>query len=180
MRRNSTSDTKVRLEEQMSERFKESLSALAEREVRLFLGPRPGKKSRDRLASLDLTLCCTLLSERENVEPVRRICQSLDCEWVWLPIEGGRLDILRQTDVVGHVETLAHRIATQPEPRIYFHCSAGIHRTGFFVYVLLRLRGLDRDAAFGELKSLRDVTAAQVGAERLDLADELVASLSSG
>jgi Tyrosine phosphatase family len=154
-------------------------AALGERELQLFLGPRPGKKSLGTLVALDLTHCCTLLSEREDVQPVRKICQSLGCEWVWLPIEGGRLDVLRETDVVGHFQTLIQRIADEPKPRIYFHCSAGIHRTGFFAYLLLRLRGLSRDEAFSELTALRPVTAGQVGEERLDLADELVARFTS-
>ncbi len=144
------------------------------------MGPRPGRKSQPTLAALNLTHCCTLLSEREDVEPIRKICHSLGCEWVWLPIEGGRLDILRQTDVAGHLRTLAQRIACEPEPRIYFHCSAGIHRTGFFVYFLLRVRGLNRDQARAELKALRTVTADQVGEERLNLADEMIAAVTSG
>lgn len=153
------------------------LNSVADRKIQLFPGPRPGKKSRDTLAALNLTHCCTLLSGREQVQPVRAICQSLGCKWVWLPIDGGKLDILRETDVTGHMQTLVREIGEEPEPRIYVHCSAGIHRTGFFVYVLLRLRGMDRDQAVHELANLRAVTAQQVGEDRLDLADELVAPM---
>ncbi|MGI9379647.1 MAG: tyrosine-protein phosphatase [Methyloligellaceae bacterium] len=65
-------------------------------------------------------------------------------------------------------------------PRVYFHCSAGIHRTGFFVYLLLRFRGLNGDQAYDGLKDLRPVTAEQVGEERLELADNLIAKHFSG
>lgn len=152
-------------------------TAYAGRRMTFFLGPRPGKKSQAHLASLDLTHCCTLLAEREGVQPIRKICQTLGCDWVWLPIDGGRVDVLREVDLAGHLRTLLDSIANEPTPRIYFHCSAGIHRTGFFVYVLLRLRGLDRGAAIAELAALRSVTAEQVGDERLDLADAMVAEL---
>ncbi|MEQ8824306.1 MAG: hypothetical protein RIC14_08020 [Filomicrobium sp.] len=115
----------------MSWEMQNVAAALAKKEIQLFVGPRPGKKSRDCLAALKLTHCCTLLSKREQVQPVRRICEELSCEWLWLPIEGGRLEILRETDVVRHLETLLQSIEAEPNPRIYFHCSAGIHRTGF-------------------------------------------------
>ena len=152
----------------------EIVASLRERDMRIFLGPRPGKKSKGVLADLNLTHCCTLLSEREDARSVSKICQILDCKWVWLPIDGGRLDILRQTNISDHLRVLLHEIGTEARPRIYFHCSAGIHRTGFFVYVLLRLRGLSRDQAITELAQLRSVTAEQVGEHRLRLADELV------
>ena len=142
-----------------------------------FLGPRPGKKSIEWLRSLELTHCCTLLSEREDVRAIEKICQKLGCKWVWLPLEGGRLDVLQRADIGGHVNTLAREIEGEPAPRIYFHCSAGIHRTGFFVYVLLRMRGLSRDDAFSELATLRAVTADQVGEDRLQLADDVATQI---
>ena len=153
------------------------LAPLRKAGLGLFPGPRPGRKSLNALAGLGITHCCTLLGAHEDVQPVNRICQKIGCRWVWCPIGGGRLDILRQVDLAGHLQTLAQAIADEPQPRIYFHCSAGIHRTGFFVYAILRLRGLDREAAFGQLSQLRAVTADQVGQDRLDLADELVSGL---
>lgn len=164
----------------MNEHTESIIAALAARDLHLYLGPRPGKRSRNALANLNLTHCCTLLSEREDAGSVGRICEDLGCAWVWLPMAGGRLDVLRQIDVAGHLEQLAAAIAAEPEPRIYFHCSAGIHRTGFFVYILLRLRGANRDDGLEALHTLRPVTAEQVGAERLDLADEMIAALTSG
>ncbi len=163
----------------MDEKFDVETTKSALQNTRLVIGPRPGKKSIDMLAALNLTHCCTLLSEREDVQPIRKICKKLGCDWIWLPIEGGKLDILRQTDLKGHVQAFVQQTKNVPTPHVYIHCSAGIHRTGFFVYVLLRLRGLDREAANVELSNIRAVTAEQVGPERLDLADELVASLTS-
>lgn len=160
----------------MTDQWSELATSLARRELCFFLGPRPGKKSMTALSSLGITHCCTLLSAREDVQPIRKICQKLECRWIWLPIDGGRLEILRQTDLTGHLRTLLDNIQNEPEPRIYFHCSAGIHRTGFFVYALLRLCGFCRSRAIAELRKLRAVTAEQVGQDRLDLADELLLS----
>ena len=152
---------------------------LSQENLTLFLGPRPGKKSFDRLAALNITHCCTLLSEREQVRPIENICTRLGCSWVWLPLDGGGLEILRNADWAGHIGMLSRAVDGTPEPLLYLHCSAGIHRTGFFAYVLLRLRGLDRTEALRELTALREVTADQVGDERIDLGDELVSDLLS-
>ncbi|MEM8972703.1 MAG: protein-tyrosine phosphatase family protein [Pseudomonadota bacterium] len=84
---------------------------------------------------------------------------------------------MKQTDFAAHIVRFAHEICKSDEPRVYFHCSAGIHRTGFFVYGLLRLQGMDSAQARAELARLRPVTAEQVGTERLELADEIVAEL---
>ena len=164
----------------MSEQIHDAIAALADRCPKIFVGPRPGKKSFDQLKSLQLTHCCTLLSDREGAQTIRRISDRLGCQWVWLPIEGGKLEVLSETDLMGHLQTLTSAIADEREPRLYFHCSAGIHRTGFFVYSLLRSMGRDRDNAIKALTEIREVTAAQVGEERLNLADDMAARFLSG
>lgn len=136
--------------------------------VKISLGPRPGRKSIKRLQDLNLTHCCTLLSEREGGQLIAKICNQLGadetpCEWIWLPMEGGNLEVLRQTNILSLVATLKKEIGNQGNAHIYFHCSAGIHRTGFLVYILLRLMGHDRNAALAELANLRQFPAEQVG-----------------
>lgn len=149
------------------------------RNAKIFLGPRPGKKSMDTLKGLSLTHCCTLLSQREGGADIEKICNRLDVGWVWLPVEGGRVEILRATDIRGLISKLCTALEETPEPRLYFHCSAGIHRTGFMAYLLLRLKGLDSEAALVALAELRSVTADQVGDERIALAEEVAQSLLS-
>lgn len=140
----------------------------------IVLGPRPGKKSFARLDEMNLTHCCTLLGEREDPNPIKKICKKLDCEWLWLPIEGGNQEALRTTDLAGHVRALDAVMKEVENPKIYLHCSAGIHRTGFFAYILLRVSGLDPDKALASLSDLRTVTSTQVGDERIALAETLL------
>lgn len=163
----------------MTEAFHDAISELRRRELTCFIGPRPGKKSLARLADLQLTHCCTLLSEREGARAVKPLCDKIGVIWVWLPIEGGKPDTLRGTNLSERVETLVNAIADEPEPRLYLHCSAGIHRTGFFFYLLRRLAGKPREEAVAELEKLRAVTAEQVGTTRIDLADDLLMELMS-
>jgi protein tyrosine/serine phosphatase len=65
---------------------------------------------------------------------------------------------------------LANAIAEVPHPRVYLHCSAGIHRTGFFASLLLRLQPLDVDEIPAALAALRPITAQRVGRDRIALA----------
>lgn len=161
----------------MTEQLTDGIGALAGKDFELFIGPRPGKKSLPGLADMRFTHCCTLLSEREDARGIAKICKKLECEWVWLPLEGGKLEVLEGSDIGGLLRKLAEAIREVAEPRIYLHCSAGIHRTGFFAYVLLRVSGLDADAARAKLAEIRPVTAEQVGEDRLELAERIVAGL---
>lgn len=97
-------------------------------------------------------------------------------------MEGGNLEVLRHTDISALIATLKDAILgvdhdAPPNTHIYLHCSAGIHRTGFFAYILLRLMGFDAAAALNELAELRGVTANQVGDDRIKLAEGTVATL---
>src|SRR5262245_19320376 len=105
----------------------------------LILGPRPGKKTKKAIAAQGITHICTLLSEREHATAVQRIDLDLGIRWVWLPVAGGGMEVLAGLDVEHMIIQLGGAICETPSPRIYLHCSAGIHRTGFFVSLLLRL-----------------------------------------
>lgn len=98
----------------------------------------------------------------------------LDCDWVWLPMNGGHLETLQAIDMAAYLQTLDAAIADVEAPIIYLHCSAGIHRTGYFAYILLRIMGLGASDALKALEQLREVTAKQVGEERIMLAEALL------
>jgi protein-tyrosine phosphatase len=136
----------------------------------LVLGHRPGRKSKGALGRLGLTHVCTLLDKREGPAPVERIAHELGCIWVWIPIAGGGLDILRALDTEAAVIKLARALAGAPHPRVYVHCSAGIHRTGFFASLLLRLQSQNTLEVLAALEALRPVTTQQVGPDRVALA----------
>ena len=148
-------------------------------EMNLTLGPRPGRKSLQRLRALNLTHCATLLSEREGARQIEALCPKLgestaQVVWVWLAMEGGNLARLEACDVAALVATLKSAVEGTPNPHVYLHCSAGIHRTGFMAYVLLRLMGRSEDEARIELATLREVTFRQVEEPRLKLAERKV------
>lgn len=148
--------------------------------MRLILGPRPGKKSRDSIAEQGVTHLVTLLSAREQPDSVARIARSIGAEWQHFPMDGGHLDTLAQVDLSQLFLLHDEIVRANPDAVIYLHCSAGIHRTGFVAYLWLRYRGLEADQAKVELGKLRAVTVAQVGDERISLADEMLAQWQLG
>ena len=139
----------------------------------LILGPRPGKKSKDAIAAQGVTDLVTLLSAREQPESVARIARGIGAAWHHFPIDGGHMDTLAGVDLSRLFLLYDEIVRDRPNAVIYLHCSAGIHRTGFVIYALLRYRGLAPEAATAEVANLRPVTSEQVGEDRLVLAENM-------
>ncbi|MEM6666615.1 MAG: tyrosine-protein phosphatase [Pseudomonadota bacterium] len=146
--------------------------------MRLILGPRPGKKSIDNIRSQGATHLVTLLSDREDAAASGRIAGKIGADWIHLPMDGGHMDKLALFDLDNAFRALTHAGALNKDATVYLHCSAGIHRTGFFAYALLRWRGASPDAARAQLAEIRQVTFDQVGEDRLALADKLLANIA--
>ena len=134
------------------------------------MGPRPGKKSKAALSDLGLTHICTLLHAGENPDAIAGIAKEFHYRWVWLPISGASLETLNALDIKSMVVKLADALADEPLPRLYLHCSAGIHRTGFFAVVLLRLQPVAVTDITAALARLRPITAHELGSDRIALA----------
>lgn len=140
--------------------------------AKLILGPRPGKKSKDAIAAQGVTDILTLLSAREQPDNVSKITRSIGASWHHFPIDGGHIDTLAEVDLSRLFLMYDDIVRSTPEAIIYLHCSAGIHRTGYIVYALLRYRGLSPEAAREAIIELRPVTSDQVGEDRLALAED--------
>ena len=139
----------------------------------LILGPRPGKKSKDAIATRGVTDLVTLLSPREQPDSVSKIARTIGAQWHHFPIDGGHMDTLANVDLSQLFLLYDEIVRSREDAIIYLHCSAGIHRTGFVIYALLRYRGLTPEAATAEVATLRPVTSEQVGEDRLALAEEM-------
>jgi len=59
---------------------------------------------------------------------------------------------------------------------VLIHCAAGIHRTGIFCFLLLRMIGFDKEAAYEYLGTIRETTRENVGDNRIDSGDEFFKS----
>lgn len=138
----------------------------------LILGPRPGKKSKDTIKASGVTDIVTLLSAREQPETIKRIASSIGADWHHFALDGGHLDTLAEVDLSRVFLLFDEIVRAEGDRIVYLHCSAGLHRTGFVAYLILRRSGLTPDEAFRGLRDLREVTAEQVGEARIALAEE--------
>lgn len=154
-----------------------TLDRLRHLKLKLAVGPRPGRKSVDYLRDQKFSHVCTLLGPDERPSDIERLANQLGCKWIWLPITGGRLEVLGQLNVPQLVCRLLDNMDPNSGNHVYIHCSAGIHRTGFVTYTILRLLGLTQIQALSELEKMRKVTAAQLGAERVTLAETMVKAM---
>ncbi len=99
----------------------------------------------------------TLLSEREGAREIGAAVEEAGMAWTWLPLASGNPPEGRQdARIRSGVETLAEYLAAGES--ILLHCSAGIHRTGMIALALLRLCGLEEDAALELLERARPHT----------------------
>ena len=139
--------------------------------MQLILGPRPGKKSKESIQSQGVTDILSLLSQREQPESIKRIANSIGATWHHFPIDGGNIETLDGVDLGRLIIIKKKNARAGDEAVMYLHCSAGLHRTGFVAYALLRYRGVAPDQVMDELRALRAVTADEVGADRVALAE---------
>lgn len=137
----------------------------------LILGPRPGKKSKDTIKAQGVTDIVSLLSQREQPESIKRIAGAIGADWHHFALNGGHSETLAEVEL-SRLFLLWDEIGRAEGSRIiYLHCSAGLHRTGFVAYLILRRSGLNPDDAMEGLRALRPVTAEQVGEDRIALAE---------
>ena len=134
------------------------------------VGPRIGKKSIGDLKGVELTHVWTLLSENEDATRQKKFAETLKAKWVWSPLSGGKVDYLETICIEDVLRPFMTSLDDAENKRVYLHCSAGIHRTGFVAALVMALQGLSILDIFTELRFCRDITAESVGEDRVLLA----------
>lgn len=138
----------------------------------LAIGHKPGGKIPfDGLKQVGASAVLTLLHENEGATLIGQQVEKAGMQWVWFPFSASRPhqgnELTQVVNLFTHLRQLLHNGC-----KIYIHCSAGIHRTGMITYGLLRFLGKDKREASQLLQALREVTAAQVGEDRLAWGDQ--------
>ncbi|HMI01504.1 MAG TPA: hypothetical protein VK541_03430 [Pedobacter sp.] len=133
----------------------------------LAIGHKPGgKMSFEGMKKAGTTVVLTLLHENEGARQIGSMLEKVDIGWVWFPFSASNPHSADDTaEVFALYEQLKRML--RAGNKIYVHCSAGIHRTGMITYGLLRYLGKESKEARQTLRELREVTADQVGDERL-------------
>jgi protein-tyrosine phosphatase len=138
----------------------------------LAIGHKPGGKiSFEGLKNEGTSAVLTLLNENEGAPAIGKQSRTVNIDWIWFPFSASKP---HDDETVAQVYSLYSQLSSliNSGAKIYIHCSAGIHRTGMITYGFLRFLGSGKTEAFGILESLREVTAAQVGEDRLLWADQ--------
>lgn len=127
------------------------------------------------------TFVVTCQGPGESPEEVKKACEQVGLRWLWVRMTGANGALMGSATFQRPViEGLAIvREAVAAGEHVLVHCAAGIHRTGFFTYALLRICGFEAEGAMKKLEEIRHVTAAQGGAHRFALSEELVSRLLS-
>jgi protein-tyrosine phosphatase len=138
----------------------------------LAIGHKPGGKiSLEGLQKEGTAAVVTLLNENEGAALIGKQATKFDIEWIWFPFSASKP---HQGTELNLVYDLYFRLSglLNEGKKVYIHCSAGIHRTGMITYGLLIYLGKEKVEALQLLQSLRKVTAAQVGEDRLLWGDQ--------
>lgn len=120
----------------------------------------------------------TLLNDKERPDHIFEELKRNYIEYTHIPLLGANISILLNKDMldilVSKVKEIIDKIETSDiSLNILIHCSAGIHRTGIVLYLILRCFGYSYDECMSKIKEIREITFNGVGKERIKFAEEL-------
>lgn len=142
------------------------------------VGPRLKTKALSDVKTQGVTHIVTLLSEKEGALDIQKAVVANDLGWCWLSLENAKPpEVSRKKEILALFETLEGIL--NEGGYLYFHCAAGIHRTGMITYAFLRYLDMNAAEAFETLKQLRELSSQEVGAERLQWGNSLAAVVPS-
>lgn len=130
-----------------------------------------GRPNLEQLAALQhyhgVTGVITLLRENEGAASIGQACEELGLKWWSAPLAGPKNMVLigdakpcltpEDIDSFKQVRQLKGNLQVG-EDRLVVHCAAGLHRTGVFLYVLLRELGETPEQALEKIAQMRRET----------------------
>lgn len=138
----------------------------------LALWHRPGTKVFPALKEQGCSHILTLMSKKEGADLIEAETIKNKMSWLWLPLENAKpvfdkeqMNVIKK--MLKNVKDLLDNRAN-----IFIHCSAGIHRTGMFVYALLLSLGFNKEAALNKLYEMRSITKMKMSDARSQWAEQ--------
>jgi protein-tyrosine phosphatase len=136
---------------------------------------RPTKKQVQHMADLGVTHILTLQAEKECPREVQRYCRESGINWLWVELRGANQPLMKSPHTRELLMTGLNKakLALESGAKLVVHCAAGVHRTGTFLYALLRVCGRAREETLETIKAIREVTHKSCGEARFQLAEGL-------
>lgn len=121
----------------------------------------PGKRRIPVWEEAGITDVITLQREDEMNARIPILCEERGWRWHHIPLSGKKLEATSDPTSLSALAELARELIEDDDPRrrIVVHCSAGLHRTGVALYLMLRLTGLDVEETIAKIASARALTA---------------------
>jgi hypothetical protein len=122
----------------------------------------PGRARLSQWLAHGATDIVTLQRADEHAEWLPGACAELGLGWHHLPLSGRRLDRREDRASLARVPELLTILRSNQPRSLVVHCSAGLHRTGVCLYILLRHAGLSEDEAIATIALARPLTAEEL------------------
>ena len=122
----------------------------------------PGRRKLDAWAAAGVTDVVTLQRADEHAAWLPEACRKAGLTWHHLPLSGRRLERATDRDTLAAIPGLLDVLRADPPRTVVVHCSAGLHRTGVCLYVLLRSAGQSEEQAVATIAAARPLTAEEL------------------
>ncbi len=121
----------------------------------------PGRRRFADWPQLGVTTVVTLQRADEMPPWLEPACAENEISWRHTPVSGKRLEDPSDTDSLRQLLEIP-RSLEDARHKIVLHCSAGLHRTGVALYLLLRARGLSPEDTIARIAQARHLTATEL------------------
>lgn len=137
---------------------------------------RPGVKDIKNFKKLhNINVILTLQGEQESPEVIKKACAENDLEWLHFPVMGaGNFTLFKIKDKLIEFYVYLFNRLKKEKIKLFVHCAAGVHRTGVFLFGLIRLSGENAETSYKLLKDIRLHTYNHVGKERICYFEDII------
>lgn len=139
----------------------------------LALSERPKIKEIKQLQNNCVHMVTILAARGEQAHLLGREAERQGMDWHWLKITKiTDLTVSERHDFKQQIHTTLQALAE--DANVVIHCSAGLHRTGVFAYVLLITMGLDATEALQIIRQSKPETAEAFTSKYIQIAESLL------
>ena len=89
-------------------------------------------------------------------------CKKMGIRWHHYPLTGKNLGSENDFVTLSGIPAFINFLHKNTQSNVVIHCSAGMHRTGVFLYLLFRFEQHNQEASIQKVQEARDLTAKEL------------------